>query len=67
VVGAEPPVKVMVAPATREAGVSCPLMLKVVPVVATPVALKLIVVVEGEAFEATVMVPVKGPATDGKA
>ena len=66
-VGAEPPVKVTVAPVIKEAGASCPLMLKVVPVVATPVALKLIVAVEGEAFDVTVMVPVRGPTTDGEA
>jgi hypothetical protein len=36
-------------------------------VVVIPVALKLMVIVEGDAFEVTVIVPVKAPAADGKA
>jgi hypothetical protein len=61
------PLRVTVAPNASDAGASCPVMLKVVPVVVIPVALKLMVIVEDDALEIMVIVPVKAPVAEGKA
>jgi hypothetical protein len=47
--------------------VSCPVTLNVVPLVVIPVALKLTVIVEGDALEVIVIVPVKAAAVVGNA